>query len=469
MCVLLTRATHFNYRTNLIGALVSQLSRKGWSPDSQQSADALVEVLQRDLTGEASLEVVRLLNRMIKERHFKVNARVLNILLHLRLRDELGNKRAGTTRADRATDGDGDGLKKKNGGRFQSGKGKAKPKDVRKGKGEHLSKKEVKRQREVREVEKEMREAEAEVDKEERERNHTETLKLLFVLYFSILKAPNSPGPLLGAALEGLARFAHRVNVDFFRDLVAVLRTHIEVARAGALSRNTELKGTQGGMSDEEEDDDEAEQADYRKALLCLVTAFELLSGQGEALNIDLADLVAHLYAVILPLCASPTIEEIPNTGPTNSAAPTPETNAKGKGKGAAANTTTHLLRTDADLLLRALDLTLLRPRAMSIPPERTAAFAKRLSAACLQTPPTTTLRLLGVIRALIGKDPRLEALLESEDRARNGQFDITGEDLEAARPLAAGEVIVFELSALASHVNEDIAAAAKALLAWQG
>ncbi len=40
-----------------------------------------------DLTGEVSLEVVRLVHRMTKERRYKVNSRVLDILLHLRLRE----------------------------------------------------------------------------------------------------------------------------------------------------------------------------------------------------------------------------------------------------------------------------------------------------------------------------------------------------------------------------------------------
>lgn len=456
MCMLLTRATHFNFRTNLIGSLVSQLSRRGWNGDSQQCAESLVEVLQRDLTGEASLEVVRLLNRMIKERNYQINAKVLNLLLHLRLKDELGAKRANTVRADADSDANGSTGKK-----FQSGKGKAKPKDVRKGQGQHLSKKQIKKIREVKEVEKEMKEAEAEIDKEERERNQTETLKLLFVLYFSILKAEAAPGPLLGAALEGLAKFAHRVNLDFFRDLLSVLREHVRSARAAGLTRNEDLlnqeSDSEGGGEDDEEENVltlEAEarrQDNLRKALLCLVTAFELLSGQGEALIIDLSDMVGHLYAVVLPLCNSPSLEEVPmDTSATSSRR--------------RFQSSTHLLRTDADLLLRALDLCLLRPRLSELPSERSAAFARRLLVACLSCPATTALRLLGVVRVMIAKDSRLEALVDTEDRARNGKFDLGSDQLELGRPLAAGDV-AWELHLLTRHVNEDVAAAAEGIL----
>lgn len=85
------------------------------------------------------------------------------------------------------------------------------------------------------------------------------------MLYFLILKNPTR-SPLLPAALEGLARFAHLVNIDFFRDLLLVLKKIIK----------------------DESDDDEDDVYDVavtgrrvRLRLLGIVTAFELLSGQG--------------------------------------------------------------------------------------------------------------------------------------------------------------------------------------------
>lgn len=105
---------------------------------------------------------------MIKERGYKINSKVLDILLHLRLRDELGEKRASTNQAEGGKFGKN---RKREDGGVQEGKDKAKPKDIRKGLGKHLSKKMVKKMREVKEIEKEMKEAEAEIDVEEREKN----------------------------------------------------------------------------------------------------------------------------------------------------------------------------------------------------------------------------------------------------------------------------------------------------------
>lgn len=95
----------------------------------------------------------------------------------------------------------------------------------------------------------------------------------MFVLYFSILKNPR-PTPLLPAALNGISKYAHLVNVDFFRDLMKVLKGLI-------------LLETSDDVIDEEDDVMMAESLSDEKIiqhrLLCIVTAFELLSGQGSS------------------------------------------------------------------------------------------------------------------------------------------------------------------------------------------
>jgi nucleolar complex protein 3 len=86
------------------------------------------------------------------------------------------------------------------------------------------------------------------------------------VLYFRILKH-TTPTPLLPAALLGISKFAHLVSIDFFKDLMAVLR--------GLIARETVLD------EDEQSAVDASESARLR--LACIVTAFELLSGQGTS------------------------------------------------------------------------------------------------------------------------------------------------------------------------------------------
>lgn len=221
------------------------------------------------------MEIVRILNRMIKEKRFDVHPEVLSCLLHLRLKTELG-VRASVSKADK------DNVPKAH------SKGKA---TARRTKGKpaqqpHLSKKARKALKDKKEIEREFREAEAEVDKDERavtvraliftpplrdyflilSPKQTETLKLIFVLYFRILKN-RDPTPLLPAALQGISKYAHLVNIDFFKDLMKVLKGLLREPEEAEV-----VNGTQGLN----------EARDIRQRLLCIVTAFELLSGQGS-------------------------------------------------------------------------------------------------------------------------------------------------------------------------------------------
>lgn len=136
----------------------------------EQSSDlclnAIVSVFRNDETGVASLELVRLLNRMVKERRFNIHPNVLSCLLHLRLKSELG-VRSSQDKAEKEETAPAKGK----GGK----KGKDKPQQP------HLSKKAKKVLKERKEIEKEMKEAEAEVDKEERSSHVSELLFCSFL------------------------------------------------------------------------------------------------------------------------------------------------------------------------------------------------------------------------------------------------------------------------------------------------
>jgi hypothetical protein len=111
------------------------------------------------LTGVPSLELVRLLNRMIKERKFNVHPEVLSCLTYLRLKTELG-VRASESKVDRPE------TKAVPKGKAAARRAKGKATDQ-----PHLSKKAQKALKEKKAIQKEMHEAAAEVDKEERAAN----------------------------------------------------------------------------------------------------------------------------------------------------------------------------------------------------------------------------------------------------------------------------------------------------------
>lgn len=207
------------------------------------------KVFEQDTTGADSLHLVRLLSKAIKTASYRVNPAVFDVFLHLQLNNESGIRASGdhATRDDAHTQ-------------------RTKQKWVKKGNRQpvHISKKSRKALKARKEVEKEYAEAEMVVSSEEKQRERTETLKILFALYFRILKLDQNT-PLLAPTLEGLAKFAHLINVDFFRDILAVLRSHIN----SSASLNA---------------DDTSRELDLRQRLLCIVTAFDVLSGQGTFL-----------------------------------------------------------------------------------------------------------------------------------------------------------------------------------------
>lgn len=290
-------------------------------------------------------------------------------------------------------------------------------------------------------------------------------MKLLFVLYFRVLKAPERT-PLLPAALLGISKFAHLVNVDFFKDLLATLRTLI--VREDTDSETAKNEGDDGAPLT-------GEAVSIRHRLMCIVTAFELLSGQGtllldlwakvsycstgEALNIDLVDFVNFLYGIILELALTTSIEDSEKIEARQGGHPSI---ASDKGS----TLKRHIGESSmADLLFRALSLVFVtRSSAQESPSWRSAAFAKRLLTAALSWPPRTACRAINFTRALLSRDPTLEALLSAEEKVASGIYrpDISDPQLSGALHAAN----FWELRALAKgHWDAGVREEARRLI----
>lgn len=427
MADLLSSVPHFNFSENIMGVLVGRLGRRSWDDDSDLILNTFVSVFKQDVTASYSQALVRLIARMIKERKFQVHPNVLSCLLHLRLRTELNQMR--------------DGKKKARRGPRETGPEKTYKSETRK---KWQTKNQKKKEKELKEIEKDMAEAEAEVDEEERAQVQTETLKNLFVLYFSILKFPGRSA-LLPAALEGICHFTHLVNVDFFRDLLSVLRQII---------------------ADRKDDDGDVEDMDpvgagqrVRIRMLGIVTAFDLLSGQGEALNIDLGDFVDELYALLRPLSLDTGLEDPPLLTAATAAAAAQQKKA-GAARATADRQPAHTLSTSA-LLFRCLEA-IFFPRWGRTPPLRAAAFGKRLCECALTFPPATARETVQFVRRLASKEPKLANLLDTEERTFDGVYRPEIDDPQLANPFTSS---LFELETLAQrHWEHKVRAEAKRL-----
>jgi len=160
----------------------------------------------------------------------------------------------------------------------------------------------------------------------------------------------------------------------------------------------------------------------------------------GEALNIDLSDFTTRLYSIILPLSLMHDIE-----------AP-PPTSFKSDVRGSQ-------VQSVADMLFRALNI-VFSPRSSGTasPPWRSAAFAKRLLTASLNWPPATALRTIDFIGGLIAKDPKLEALLSTEDRTVDGVYRPDLDDPQLCNPFGTSfwELHILQQSHFDARVREQ-------------
>lgn len=118
-------------------------------------------------------------------------------------------------------------------------------------------------------------------------------------------------------------------------------------------------------------------------------------------MNIDLSDFVNHLYSIILPISELLQIDNLPST---------------------TGSRTTHQ-PTIPDMLFRALTIVFSPRTAGSALPWRSAAFAKRLLIASLNWSPAVALRALDFVESLVIKEPKLEALLSTDDRHVDGVY----------------------------------------------
>lgn len=419
-CTLLNAVPHFNFRNDLVKILVSKLSTRRVDDDFEKCLKALETLFQEDEEGRPAMEAVSLVSKMMKAREYQVDESVVNLFLHLRLMSEF----SGQASKDHVERNEEDARKPKH-------------------KKEFRTKKTRKLMKEQKAIQKDMAIADALVSHEERDRMQSETLKLVFGSYFRILKArvPH----LMGAVLEGLAKYAHLINQDFFGDLLEALKDLIRHSDAAE-------------EEDVEDDDTMASAAPdrntTREALLCTVTAFALLAGQDAHsaranLHLDLSFFTTHLFQTLLPLSTHPDLE----LGAKSLHLPDPDAPAPPR-QSTSRNKVN--LQTTTVLLIRCLTSILIPPwNLRSVPPLRIASFTKQLMTSALHTPEKSTQAILALLADVGGTHgKKVAALWNTEERKGDGVYNPFSESVEGANPFAS---TVWEGEILRRHYSPKV------------
>ncbi len=235
------------------------------------------------------------------------------------------------------------------------------------------------------------------------------------------MRSPN----LMGAVLEGLARYAHLINQEFFGDILEALKDLISHADTGDDVEELQDKGS------------ETSRNLTREALLCIITAFALLEGQDASkaqatLSLDLSFFITHLYRTLYALSLNPDIElgtkslHLPD--PNNLSVTPPTLNNKVN------------IQTTTVLLLRSLS-SILTPSlgARAVPPLRIAAFTKQLLTSSFHLPEKSSLAIIGLLDSITKMhDKKIASLWNTEERRGDGVFDPWSSEVEGSNPFAA-------------------------------
>eukprot|EP00126_Sphaerothecum_destruens_P010198 Sdes_comp20688_c0_seq1m16223 len=378
LCELLVNCSSFNFRLNLIATLVPLL-RLGVPEGifveqclriSECVCEHLEVVFESDLLGETSLECVMMIAKLVKSSNYKIPPRAIQVLLSIKISEEDIQEEM------------------KNMNPINNHKLEVK---------KHLSKKNKKKRKEEKEVETEMKLASAKHDSIARKKFLTDITKNMFLIYFRILKNASS-SRLLPPVLEGLSRHAHLINVEFFSDLMDTLRNLVS---SGALS--------------------------VKSSLHCILTAFQIVSGQGQCLNLDFGKFYTCFYTLLMDMCSS--MASFPAAIRKSCASSTVEEDI-------------------VQILIKCLQMMIRNRKQISA--ERIAAFVKRLLMLSLFKSHNSTIAILSCICSMIHHFPRLTNLLENE-AIGCGLYRPDVEDPEVCNAFAS---ILWELHLLQAHYH---------------
>ncbi|GAB5578628.1 nucleolar complex protein 3 homolog isoform X2 [Prionailurus iriomotensis] len=394
LCELLVALSHFNFHNNIIVLIVPLMNDVSKSI-SEMCCEAVKKLFKQDKLGQASLGVIKVISGFVKGRNYEVRPEMLKTFLCLRIKEVEVKK-------------DTEDINKPK--KFMTFKEKRKTlsrmqrkQDIRlwmclincekgqKYKNRLNNCKQTKWKKAEEKLERELLEAEASESTEKK-------LKLAhrnFEYCVCNLLQNIEEGPEVTSPASSSRRFAHLINVEFFDDLLVVLHTLIE---SGDLS--------------------------YQESLHCVQTAFHILSGQGDVLNIDPMKFYTHLYKTLFKLHAGATNEGV-------------------------------------EIVLQCLDV-MLTKRRKQVSQQRALAFIKRLCTLALHVLPNSSIGILATNRILMHTFPKTDLLLDNESQG-SGVFL---PELDEPEYCNAQNTALWELHALRRHYHPIVQRFAAHLIA---
>ncbi|KRZ96281.1 Nucleolar complex protein 3 -like protein [Trichinella sp. T8] len=350
---LLLKHPHFNYRNNIIFVLVPFMCSKD-EVIRDLVCGTFKQLFIDDSRGAVSLDAVRAMNQFLRKKPHLAKPEMLRALLELKIKEV------------RRENSDEDGPSRK---KIPS---------------KTLSRQQRKYYGSVRRLEMELKEIDVSETESAILKYHTKIMEHLFNIYFRILRK-NPEAVVLSPVLEGLSKFGHLINVDFFDGLFSTLQS---------ILKNGNLR--------------------VIDALHCIYSVYQLLSNEGQALNVDPYYFQNCLYMLFRKIM-----------------------NVKQRA----------LFIRQFELYLKCLDV-IINKRRKEISKNRVAAYIKRMASAFHQMNEPELIASLLAIRSYFMSHPYLECLLDTEEQLAKPYFSNV-DDLEHCGAIACK---LDELQQLKNH-----------------
>lgn len=400
ICILLEAVPHFNFRENLLGAVIRNISSE--DDISRKLCCATVKSLftnEGKHGGEVTVEAVQMIADLVKASDCQLHPDSIEVFMSLTFDDDLGRREAQDAKNK---------FKSKNAKRKNLKEQKESAANEKK----RTRKEMMSKTRE--EVTTELKAASLATDVTERRRMQTDVLSAIFETYFRVLKhaikprseagsssQPAGSYPLLTPCLNGIGKFCQLIDLDFMSDLMNYLR---KLARSGNSSDGSS-KDVSACLT-------------VSERLQCCIVAFRVMRNNLDALNVDLQDFFVQLYNLL--------IEYRP-----------------GRDKG--------------EILAEALKIMLCDDRQHDM--QRAAAFIKRLATFSLCSGPAESLAALVTLKHLLQKNVKCRNLLENDAGGGSVSGAIAKYQPYATDPNLSGALasVLWELNLLSKHYHPAV------------
>lgn len=410
ICTLLDAVPHFNFRDNLIVAVIKNIS----SPDEvvRKLCCASVKSVftnEGKHGGEATVEAVQLIAEHVKAYDCQLHPDAVEVFMSLSFDEDIGRMN----------------LSQKDNNKFKSKKGKRKMNQKEENQVPENDKKKSKKElmsKTREEVDADFKAASFAQDVTERKKRQSEILSAIFQIYFRILKhtmlsiSAKSEGtagesgahPLLSPCLNGIGKFAHLIDMDFMGDLISYLRN----LAGGEGKFNGSSEGTLKLLT-------------VSERLRCCIVTFKIMKNNLDALNVDLQDFFVQLYSIIL--------EYRPG-------------------------------RDQGEVLAEALKIMLCDDRQHDM--QRAAAFIKRLASFALFSGSAESMAALVTVKNLLQKNVKCRNLLENDAGGGSVSGQIAKYQPYATDPNLSGALasVLWELNLLTKHYHPSVSTIASSI-----